>query len=244
MDYSYSYEYNYDPSPAFGGAVFLLWLIGMAACVLIIASMWRLYKMAGHPGWSSIVPIYSNYVLCDIVFGNGLYFLAYFIPVAGQIFAIYTLFKFAKLYGKSDGFALGVVFLSGIFVPIMAFSRDTYYDGPSTALKGGYGSSMGGYNSYGSAGGYGNGYANQPNQTAGYDIYHSSQGVQNNGYQNNGYQNTGFQAQGGFQSQGNGFQTQGNDFQTQNGGSFDPHNANSYVNKEQFPNNNGGYNNF
>ena len=248
MGYSYSYEYNYDPSPA-SGIVGFTYFIGMLFCVLILISMWRLYKMAGHPGWASIVPFYSNYVLCDIVFGNGLYFRGYFIPFVGQLFALYTLYKFAKLYGKSDGFAIGVMFLSGIFLPMMAFSRDTYYSGPSTALRDDYGSAYGGFNSFGSAGSYGSGYANQQNKTAGYDIYQGNQGVQNNGYQSNGYQNndyrnTGYQTQGGFQTQGNGFHPQNNGFQAQNGGSFDPHNANSYVDNNQYPNNNDGYNNF
>lgn len=239
MDYYYSYEYSYNPDVATGvGAEFLVftYLISIAISILSIVSLWKLYKMAGHPGWASIIPFYNCYILNDIIFGSGITFLIYFIPFIGQIYLLYALFKFAKVYGKSDIFAIGMVFLSGIFIPLMAFSPSTYYNGPSTAMKS-YGSSYGGY---GSAGGYGNGYANRPMNTAGYDIYQGNQG----------YQNSGFQAQGnGFQSQNSGFQAQNNGFQSQGSGSFDPHNANSYVDnnvdqQNPYSGNDGGFNNF
>ncbi len=244
-DYYYSYEYAYDTGSAVGGFIVFWYFVALVIGVISIVSLWRLYKMAGHPGWASLVPFYNNYVMFDIVYGKGVYFLGLLIPVVGQLWALYTLFKFAKCYNKSDAFAVGLIFFSPVFLPMMAFSGNTYYSGPSTAY---IDSTPPGF---GSSGGYGNGFANQPINTSGYDIYQGNQSFKTANFQQqgNGFQsqNNGFQGQNnGFQSQNNGFQSQNNGFRQQGGGSFDPHNANSYVDRnpyDSYPNggNNGGF---
>lgn len=47
----------------------------------------------------------------------------FWIPAAGNlIFAIFTMIKLAKVFGKKGGFACGLIFLSIVFLPILAFS--------------------------------------------------------------------------------------------------------------------------
>ncbi len=47
---------------AFWAVIFALLL---SACVLMLVSMWRIYVKMGVPGWKSIVPFYSLWVLID-----------------------------------------------------------------------------------------------------------------------------------------------------------------------------------
>ena len=35
--------------------------------VLMIIARWKIFEKAGEPGWKSIIPIYSEYVYCRIV---------------------------------------------------------------------------------------------------------------------------------------------------------------------------------
>lgn len=51
----------------------------------------------------------------------------FWIPAAGNlIFAIFTMIKLAKVFGKKGGFACGLIFLSIVFLPILAFGKAEY----------------------------------------------------------------------------------------------------------------------
>ena len=56
------------------------------------------------------------------------------IPVLGFIavcvITILTMIKLARAFGKSDGFAVGLIFLSIIFMSILAFDDSTYLGVP------------------------------------------------------------------------------------------------------------------
>ena len=85
------------------------------------------FTKAGKPGWAAIVPFYNLYILFEITWGNGLLFLLMLIPIVNSIVAIITMVKLAKAFGKGGGFAVGLIFLSLIFIlilfhPILSFS--------------------------------------------------------------------------------------------------------------------------
>ena len=48
------------------------------------------------------------------------------IPIANFVIAIITMVKLAKAFGKSGGFAVGLIFLSVIFYCILAFDQSEY----------------------------------------------------------------------------------------------------------------------
>lgn len=56
-------------------------------------------------------------------------FILLFIPIANIIIYIMLYSKMAKSFGKGGGFALGLMFLNIIFMPILAFG-DASYIGP------------------------------------------------------------------------------------------------------------------
>lgn len=101
-------------------------LVLLAISVLMIIGTWMVYKKAGEPGWGSLIPFYSTYLLVKITYGNGWLFLLFLIPFVNFIFAIMIPFKLAKVFGKSGFFGLGLWFLPGIFYPILGFGKAEY----------------------------------------------------------------------------------------------------------------------
>lgn len=120
---NWNYDYSYQASP---GMSFL----SLAIAVLAIIALWKIFEKAGEPGWAAIIPFYNLYVLFKITWGNGWKFLFLLIPVANIVFAIITMVKLAKAFGKSGGFAVGLIFLSVIFYCILAFDQSTYLGVP------------------------------------------------------------------------------------------------------------------
>lgn len=88
--------------------------------------MWKVFCKAGEPGWASLIPFYNLYVMTRITWGRGWLFIFGFLPLGNLIFAIFTMIKLAKVFGKKGGFACGLIFLSIVFLPILAFGKAEY----------------------------------------------------------------------------------------------------------------------
>jgi len=110
----------------FLGAYFLF--IGVLV-VIMVASMWKMFEKAGQPGWAAIIPIYNYVVLLQIVGKPWWWILLFMIPLANIVFAIIMYLELAKSFGKGTGFAIGLIFLSIVFFPILGFG-DARYIGP------------------------------------------------------------------------------------------------------------------
>ena len=123
---SYYSDYYFQPSPA-------MTVLYLAFLVLGVVAMWKIFEKAGEPGWAAIIPFYNLYVLFKITWGNGWKFLFLLIPIANIVFAIITMVKLAKAFGKSGGFAVGLIFLSIIFYCILAFDQSQYLGVPENA---------------------------------------------------------------------------------------------------------------
>lgn len=88
------------------------------------------FTKAGQPGWAFLIPIYDIIVMLQIV-GKPLWWIVLFlIPGVNFVMAIILVFLLAKSFGKGPGFALGLIFLGIIFLPILAFG-DARYQGPA-----------------------------------------------------------------------------------------------------------------
>lgn len=98
----------------------------LAITVFAIVCMWKIFTKAGQPGWASIIPFYNYYVLFDIAWGNGLLFLLMLIPVANFVIMIILWVKLSQAFGYSAAFAIGLLFLPIIFLPILAFGSSRY----------------------------------------------------------------------------------------------------------------------
>lgn len=120
-NYYYSYEGTIDPQTL----MTIFAVFGVIAIVAIIAQ-WRIFQKAGKPGWAAIVPIYNLYTLFKLVGKPGWWMLLLFVPFVNIYVAIKTVHLLSKSFGKDVGFTLGLLFLSPIFYPILAFGGAKY----------------------------------------------------------------------------------------------------------------------
>ena len=111
---------------ALAGVSAVFWIIYLAVIVFYVFVMWKIFVKAGEPGWASIVPFYNTYVLFKITWGNGWLFLLSLIPFVNVVILIITFVKLAQAFGKGGGFAAGLILLSFIFLPILAFDSSDY----------------------------------------------------------------------------------------------------------------------
>lgn len=102
--------------------------------IIVVISMWFVFKKANRPGWGVFIPIYNIYLFVKISGKPGWWTVSYILwgilPVL-QIFGIIGLtiassISLAKRFNKSTLFGWGLVFLSFIFWPILAFSNAKY----------------------------------------------------------------------------------------------------------------------
>jgi hypothetical protein len=105
-------------------------IIYVAILGLVLASMWEIFAKAGKPGWAALIPIYNLIVLLEIVGKPWWWLLLMLIPLVNVVFAVWTYNLLSKSFGKSEGFTAGLILLSIIFLPILAFG-DAQYQGPA-----------------------------------------------------------------------------------------------------------------
>ena len=139
-DYSYLMSNSTTEALVAGGVAgaIITFLMTYAFIVLIIAILsivanWRIFTKAGEKGWKSIIPIYNMVILFRISGISPWWMLLYLlapVPVIGFIAAfgltICLYAKLAKAFGKSSGFAVGLILLNTIFVLILGFGSAEY----------------------------------------------------------------------------------------------------------------------
>ncbi len=96
-------------------------IIELAILIITLVSAWKVFTMAGRPGWAVLIPIYNFYVLLDIADQPGWYVLLLFVPIVNIFVVIFTMIALAGKFGRGMGFGLGLAFLPFIFFPILAF---------------------------------------------------------------------------------------------------------------------------
>lgn len=106
------------------------WLFIVFIVVFYIYAYWRIFEKAGKPGWAAIIPIYNTIILLEIVGKPWWWILLFLIPVVNIIFAVWMTNLLSLSFGKGVGFTIGLLFLSIIFYPILAFSN-AEYKGPA-----------------------------------------------------------------------------------------------------------------
>ena len=102
--------------------------------VISIVALWMLFSKAGEAGWKALIPFYNGYIEFKIVYGNGWKFLLMLVPILGEILCIALYFRWAKVYGRSTGFAIANLFFTPITLLIMAFDGKSSYQGPEDAF--------------------------------------------------------------------------------------------------------------
>ncbi|MBO5474845.1 MAG: hypothetical protein J6A08_13830 [Lachnospiraceae bacterium] len=105
-------------------------IVVLAIGILMLVALWKIFVKAGKPGWGAIIPFYNSYCLFEMSFGNGWLFLLCLVPCVNFIIQIIMYVKLAKAFNQSTAFAVGLIFLPFIFLPILGFG-DAQYIGVS-----------------------------------------------------------------------------------------------------------------
>jgi hypothetical protein len=108
-----------------GGGVFAL---------IQIASLWKLFEKAGEPPWHAVVPILNLLTLLKILGKPPTLLLLLIVCCIGWIALKVILdLALAERFGQSSGFAIGLIFVPIIFLPMLAFGSSTYSKPPAAA---------------------------------------------------------------------------------------------------------------
>lgn len=116
------------------GLVYLFIILAIVA--VSIAGMWKVFVKAGIEGWKAIIPIYNTVLLYKLVGLNPLLILTVLIPCVGSIVLLVinciAYYRLALAFGKSTGFAIGLMFLTPIFMCILGFGKAEFQGVPET----------------------------------------------------------------------------------------------------------------
>ncbi|MBE2265202.1 MAG: signal peptidase I [Flavobacteriales bacterium] len=120
------------------GAFAAILIVGLLVYLFIGFCLGKCFEKAGKPLWAGFIPIYNIVILLEIV-GRPLWWLALFllgfIPIVGSIAVLVIMailwIDFAKSYGKDVVWGILLLFFNIIMLPIMAFSKEIAYVGPS-----------------------------------------------------------------------------------------------------------------
>jgi hypothetical protein len=121
--------------------VIFMVIIALAAAIIQLIATMKIFKKAGKPGWAAFVPGYSNVLTCEIGGIDPRWVLielysgiVCIIPLIGFLaylaviiyYLILANVSLARAFGKSDGFAVGLILLPVVFYPILGFGSAKY----------------------------------------------------------------------------------------------------------------------
>lgn len=103
-----------------------MYLFIIVIIVVALIALWRIFVKAGREGWKALIPFYGQYVEFEIAGMNGWLFLLMFVPFVNYVVSFVLMYKLGKAFNKSTAFCLGLMFLSPIFLLILAFGSSEY----------------------------------------------------------------------------------------------------------------------
>ena len=119
-------------------------ILAIAVAVVCLIAKYKVFKKMGIDGWKSLIPMVSDYCQMEATGVNQKWLLVatfgsivMIIPILGYLaflaamiyMAVLMNVSLAKAFGKSTGFAVGLILLNPIFLCILAFSKDAKFEG-------------------------------------------------------------------------------------------------------------------
>lgn len=104
-----------------------LFVLIAAAIILLLVSMWKVYRKLGKPGWATLVPVYNMVVLLKAINRPMWWIVLLFIPMLDLIVTFIIITELLRGFGKGTLFSIGTVLFPFIFWPIIAFGRAEYH---------------------------------------------------------------------------------------------------------------------
>ena len=133
----------------FGIAMIFVWIIAIAAAVLEIVALYKMFKKAGKKGYEALIPGHDTFVLFELAGINTIWILGIvfgsvvcIIPILGAIaYCAFIIFieiwlniRLAKAFGKETGFGVLMAFFPFVMYPILAFG-DAKYTAPAKVVN-------------------------------------------------------------------------------------------------------------
>lgn len=148
-----------------GAALGVTVVVTLVVMAVELVAAWKVFEKAGKPGWHAIIPFLNVYDLFDMAWdkkfglifigaslGNSIVsvisqnmdgtvaslfaFVALILVIAMIGLSVVVCFKLATAFGQGTEFGFGILFLSFIFMPILAFG-DSEYIGNESTFEGG-----------------------------------------------------------------------------------------------------------
>ncbi len=131
---------------AFEFSIIVIIIIYSVIGVIILISLWKIFKKAGEKPWKSLIPIYNYIILYKISSISPLYLLVIFLLFVPKISLIgYILWNIVdatqkallvKKFNKSIWFIVGIILLDFVFYPILAFGDSEYQKSNGEKIEG------------------------------------------------------------------------------------------------------------
>lgn len=106
------------------------WLIIIAVTVLTVIGMWKAFVKSGHDGWEALIAGHNTFVLFQDSGIKSYWIFLLFVPIANLVIPFWLNIEYAKSFGKSVGFGVGLTLLPFVFFPILGMG-DAKYMGPA-----------------------------------------------------------------------------------------------------------------
>ena len=127
----------------------IILIVCLVVYILQVVGMWKVFKKSGEEGWKAIIPIYNTYTMCKITGVNPWWVLI--VAIAGGLsgafgdsdlntivsllcsivtiyFSVLLYVSLARAFGKSDGFAVGLILLNPIFLLILGCGSSQFVE--------------------------------------------------------------------------------------------------------------------
>ncbi len=125
----------------FGIGLIFFYIIVIAAAIVELVALYKMFKKAGRQGYESLIPGHNEFVLFELAGINPIWVLGLvfgsviaIIPVLGWIaYPAFLIFlniwlniRLAKTFGKETGFGVLMAFFPFVMYPILAFGTASY----------------------------------------------------------------------------------------------------------------------
>ena len=127
---SYSSSLGLESALAAIGLVLSMFIglivVGLAIIIVVYAAYWAIMKKAGKEGIDGIIPVHNEICLLEICgIPKWMWFLN-LIPFGALAFTIILAIYMARSFGKTGGYAVGLIFLPFVFYPMLAWGSARY----------------------------------------------------------------------------------------------------------------------
>ncbi len=114
----------------------VLGLVQLVIGIFYIVAVWKVFSKAGKPGWASLIPFYSLYILLKIGGKPGWWLVLFLIPFV-NIYAYFSMsIGIAKAFNRSTLFGVAVLgFFQLIGYMIIGFGKSSYTPGTLPGSK-------------------------------------------------------------------------------------------------------------